>query len=355
MNPAKERELRAAMATIRESLTEPLGPSDDSDEQAAFGAKYRHALITIQLLAAPLLAAGVRQQLNVLSINSNNIYDVYEVMPKLNAVLFDVDEALDALASTNRLTDIEISRLVRDWVGIDGGYLGWPDAMRFSYPSHDEFWMQTCGILADTNRFDGTTRACFIDTLRRAKATDQAAVLESLLERFPVNAVPDPERPTLRMPNFETVIKSWIERLRGEDTQHHAELTSAGAEVRAALDDLEKLGNVRGVDRVHTAMHSYLHQLCAESGISVDDKQPTMARLVKALRQEHPAIAGVGAANSYASQVLQGMGQILDVLNPIRNDHSAAHPRSVELDEPEAELICNTVRTLMRYLELRLI
>ena len=43
-----------------------------------------------------------------------------------------------------------------------------------------------------------------------------------------------------------------------------------------------------------------------------------------------------------------------DVLNPIRNHHSAAHPRNDLLGEPEAELVCDTVRVLLRYLEGRL-
>ena len=46
--------------------------------------------------------------------------------------------------------------------------------------------------------------------------------------------------------------------------------------------------------------------------------------------------------------------QILDVLNPIRNHHSPAHPRAELLDEAEAELVCDTVRVLLRYLERRL-
>ena len=48
------------------------------------------------------------------------------------------------------------------------------------------------------------------------------------------------------------------------------------------------------------------------------------------------------------------MAQILDVLNPIRNHHSAAQPRNELLDAAEAELVCDTTRVLLRYLERRL-
>ena len=354
MGPAKIRELRDAMKAARTQFQIPPGPSDDADELTAFASAYRHVLVTIQMLAAPILTPAVRQQLESLAVDPNNIYDVYETMPKLNALLLDVDEALDAVAGTNRLTPTEISRVVKDWIGTDSGYLGYPEPLRFSYPSHDEFWKTTCSIVADTNGFDGTTRECFIDTLGRASTEDQAAVLVALLARFPVNTIRDPERPNLRMPNFETVIKSWIQRLDGAASQPHATLTSAGSEVRAALDDAEKLGNVRGVDRVHTAMHSYLHQRCIDAGIMVDETHPPMARLLKALRAEHPSLINMGRGDDRATTVLQGMGQILDVLNPIRNNHSAAHPRNDELGVPEAELVCNTVRTLLRYLDRRL-
>jgi len=38
-------------------------------------------------------------------------------------------------------------------------------------------------------------------------------------------------------------------------------------------------------------------------------------------------------------------------LNPIRDQGSLAHPNEALLDEPEATLVINTVRTLMIYLE----
>ncbi len=81
-----------------------------------------------------------------------------------------------------RLTRREIRRLVYNWIGVDGGYLG-----AFSYNSHDRFWLENCDLPVDTGSFAGTTRACFEETLYQAKARDQASALRTILEDYPVN------------------------------------------------------------------------------------------------------------------------------------------------------------------------
>jgi len=44
------------------------------------------------------------------------------------------------------------------------------------------------------------------------------------------------------------------------------------------------------------------------------------------------------------------MAQIVDVLNPVRNQKSRAHPNEDLLEEPETMLFVNAVRTLLHYL-----
>lgn len=155
------------------------------------------------------------------------------------------------------------------------------------------------------------------------------------------------------MPTFEIVIRDWISRLRPTATVV-VTLDSASTEVSNALVDASVLGAPRAVDRVHTAMHSYLHQICDEAGLSDVGATPTMARLLKVIKQQHPAFSELGPREEHVARVLQAMGTILDALNPLRNHHSAAHPLNQLLDEPEANLVCNTVRTLLAYLDARL-
>nr|MBA3430167.1 hypothetical protein [Actinomycetota bacterium] len=58
-----------------------------------------------------------------------------------------------------RLSRKEVGRLVYNWIGVDGGYLG-----SFSYSRHDRFWLETCDVGVSTAGFAGTTRECFEKT-----------------------------------------------------------------------------------------------------------------------------------------------------------------------------------------------
>jgi len=45
------------------------------------------------------------------------------------------------------------------------------------------------------------------------------------------------------------------------------------------------------------------------------------------------------------------MANIMDALNPVRNNASVAHPNTTLIGEPEAVLVINIVRSLLGYLE----
>jgi hypothetical protein len=247
------------------------------------------------------------------------------------------------------LTRKDIGRLVHNWIGVDGGYLG-----RFSYAIHDRFWLETCDIEVDTNSFPGTTRACFEETLFAASPRDQAAALRAILEEYPLPDEPDPEWPKFRTAALHNEIVAWITRLETGEVPVELDLASASEVVRRALDDADTLMRTSGpqsaVDRVHTAMHGYLHSLCDEVGIA-HDARPTMNQLFKALRAAHPGLANVGARPEEVTRMLGAMASILDALNPVRNNASVAHPNDELIGKPEAMLVINTVRTLLGYFE----
>ena len=174
MSPERERQLRQAMSRARTQFTRLRGPSDDPDEQTAVATACRHELVTIQLVASEILTQPFGKQLAELSIDTTTIYDVYDVIPRLSVLMLEIDEALRQLRDERALTRNEIDRIVSQWIGVDGGYLGRPDPLRFSYPSHGEFWMNTCGVDADTRGFAGRSCECFIDTLARVSPPQQA-------------------------------------------------------------------------------------------------------------------------------------------------------------------------------------
>ncbi len=248
-----------------------------------------------------------------------------------------------------RLTRKEISRLVYNWIGVDGGYLG-----SFSYASHDRFWLEVCDQAVSTGAFPGTTRECFEATLLAASAKDQAAVLRAILDDYPPLEAPDPRQPRFRTEKLHREILSWISRLETGTTSVEVGLLTASETVRRALEDADNLMRTSGpqsaVDRVHTAMHGYLLSLCADAGIEHGD-HPTMNQLFKALRAEHPGLTALGVRSDDVAKMLGSMAAILDALNPVRNNASMAHPNSALIGQAEAVLVINTVRTLLTYLE----
>lgn len=126
--------------------------------------------------------------------------------------------------------------------------------------------------------------------------------------------------------------------------------------VRRAIDDAEKLikvsGATSGVDRIHTALHGYLKDICRKAVIECGD-DPTMTVLFKALRGKHPSFAASGPRADDITRVMNSMGTIMDAMNPIRNNASMAHPKEL-LDDPEAMLVINTARTILHYLDTKL-
>lgn len=247
------------------------------------------------------------------------------------------------------LTKREVGRLVNDWIGVDGGYLG-----AFTYAKHDRFWSDVCDIDVDTYEFKGTTRACFEHTLLSAAPACQAAALAALLEDYPL-AHPPPAKGFRSLQVQQHLIKA-LERIdpRGRTTID-VEITSPTEIVRRSLADAEVLlresGPQSAVDRVHTAMHGYLADLCQEAGATGLGNRPSVNQLFKAARVHHPALKELGPRPDEVGKVLNSMANILDALNPVRNNASVAHPNEELVGEAEAVLLINTVHTLLGYLE----
>jgi hypothetical protein len=129
------------------------------------------------------------------------------------------------------------------------------------------------------------------------------------------------------------------------------EITSESVE--RALADAEHLissrGATSGVDRVHTALHAYLRTVANKAGIIVaSDADVTV--LFKAIREQHPSFTQIGPRSEDIKHILRSLAATVDVLNPIRNRASGAHPNENVLDEPEAMLVINAIRTLLHYL-----
>jgi hypothetical protein len=255
------------------------------------------------------------------------------------------------------LTDPEIVRIVNRYIGVSGGYLGLPE--RFTYRTHSDFYAEYCDLSVDLSTFDGTTRETFMAALASLSPSDQAKVLRGVIERFPPD---EPGAPASRQATH-VVLLTYIERLEEEGSRHliasqTPQITSEV--VLRALQDAENLiqtqtsGPTSAVDRVHTVLHGYLIAVCDRAGIAYGERQ-TMVALLRKLEAEHPQLADLGPRAQDIKTVLNASVSILDALLPVRNQGSMAHPNAELLGEPEARLIINVGRTLLNYLDAKLV
>lgn len=250
------------------------------------------------------------------------------------------------MATADRMSKQDVMRLVNQWIGVQGGYLG-----DFTYRSHREFYPEYCGVDIDPGEIQGTTRERFISVLENADGRAQASIITGTLVRFPVG-----DGPKTRTPELEDDLRSVARNLEIRSIDG-AEWNLTSQVVEAAITDAETLLRTSGprsaVDRVHTAMHGYLKAACQHYGVDVEDDAST-TRLLKVLRREHPTLAIGSAQGSHMSKVLNSTASILDALGPIRNRRSLAHPNDDLLDDEDALLVFNVVRSLLIYLDEKL-
>lgn len=247
--------------------------------------------------------------------------------------------------SSHGLQPAEIRKLVNKYIGVKEGYLG-----DFSYQKHADFYADL-NLDIDPNQYPGTTRLRFEQILTESRPEIQARIVEGILDRYAVGSSPN------RTPALYEEVRSWIDRLNSRGTVQIAPPTLTTDIVRRALTDAEHLIKASGapsaVDRVHTALHGYLLNVCSQAQITVPT-DASMSRLLKLIRQEHPRLSSQGARAEDIGKLLNSLATILDVLNPIRNYASVAHPNSNLLLEPEAILVVNAARTVLNYLDAKL-
>ncbi|MCB9523954.1 MAG: abortive infection family protein [Myxococcales bacterium] len=247
------------------------------------------------------------------------------------------------------LTRRDVMVVVNRYIGVSGGYLG-----DFSYRTHAEFYPEYCDLDIDPYERDGTTRERFIEILLTAPPDQQAKILRGVVERFPVAAA---DAPPTRTAELRATIEQMVARLAGGPHVPAPRLPDQAEAVRRALADAEHLiatsGATSAVDRVHTALHAYLHGLCADAGISVDDTA-SLTSLFKTARKGHPALQPEGPRSGDIDKILRAFSAVLDALNPLRNQASMAHPQAELLPVPEAMLVVHASRTVMHYLTARL-
>ena len=254
----------------------------------------------------------------------------------------ELEKTPDAV-SPHKLALGEILKLVNEYIGVHGGYLG-----DFTYRTHLEFYPQFCDVEADPSDYEGTTRERFIKILQDSNNETQAKIIRGVLKKYPVGS--EPQRTQQLFDQFNSL----ADKLRGVSVIPNPDLVTASEVLRRALADAETLiqqrGAVSAVDRIHTALHGYLIAVCDKAGIG-HETNPSLTRLFRLLRDEHPALAQAEIGSEEIGRVLQACATIMDALNPLRNKLSVAHPNEQLLGDEEAMLVVNITRTLLHYLD----
>ena len=248
-----------------------------------------------------------------------------------------------------RLSRGQVIRIVNQWIGVDRGYLG-----DFTYKTHSEFYLEYCDLDdVDPQSYEGTTKDRFIEILLSRTPHDQAKILRGILRKFPVEGEYAPKS---RDHHLAMQIEDWI-RLLEDDAVGEQNLQSQHELLVRALSDAKILlrqSDARSaVDRVHTALHSYLKSVLVDANIAPTSNE-SIVGLLKRITTSHGAFADLGSRGQDVQNVLRSMAAIADALNPVRNNASLAHANESLLGEAEAMLVVNTVWTILIYLDTKI-
>lgn len=253
-----------------------------------------------------------------------------------------VPERAPASQMSRGLRQNEVDAVIHGYIGIQHGNLA-----NFTLQSLEEFY-RDLDLRIDANRYSGSVRSRFQTILAEADPFTQATILGGVLDKFRVGSS------LHRTLEREAEIHLLVDRLLGVAAVSSADLRIRTDVIESALADAEMLidkrGASSGVDRVHTAFHGYLKEVCRVAALTARD-DAGVTELLTMLREKHPAFNQLGPRDEDIKRVLRSMSAIVDALNPLRNKASAAHPNHRVLEHSEAMLVINTVRTLLHYID----
>jgi hypothetical protein len=250
------------------------------------------------------------------------------------------------------LTGPEIAGVL-DYVQVQGDYLGrgYGD---WSHQKLQEFFWRS-GLTIDTSTMVGSIKNKFLSVLRDAAPADQAQILRGLLDKYAIG-------PSYRDGDEQHTARETIlvlaERLEGKTSTLPTRPTRITSDVvEEALQQADTLiakhGPSAALDRVHTAFHGYLLAVCDQAAIAYPDKAD-ITTLYKILRAQHPKLSMGAVRAQDVDRVLKTMASIVDVLNPLRNNSSMAHPNDDRLEAAEARLVIDATKTMLHYLDEKL-
>lgn len=245
------------------------------------------------------------------------------------------------------LTKPEIFMITNSYIGVKDGYLG-----DFSYRTHDDFYPDYCDLDIVPSALEGmTTRYRFMHILENADEKTQAKILKGILKKYPIDFFPEEERETKTRVYLK--IEDLIRKLDNSISVTPERLLITNETVERAIQDSKTLltenGAISSVDRIHTALHGYLKEVCKQEGIILTNNE-NLTQVFKKLKSHHPKLQQGGVRQGDIDQIINSFSNALDKLNPIRNKASLSHPNEELLEEDEAMFVVNSAQTVLNYL-----
>lgn len=247
-----------------------------------------------------------------------------------------------AVAIKGVLTEADAYTIVEEFIGFHGGTI--PD---FTDTEFRSFIVLKCGL--DSAIWDatpGTKRFRFKDAIVASPPDVQKNVLQALLKKFPPST-DGPARPNRK--DARPKVEAMLAKLSGVPL---AMIASPSQVVMAALEEAEKTKVPHAIDNFHTALHGYLKHELATANVAMPAKIGLKAAF-ELLRKHHPKMQPKEAWEGQITQAMEGLADVLDAMNKVRNDWSLAHPNKL-LPDREAQLFANAARSFLNYLEARL-
>lgn len=245
------------------------------------------------------------------------------------------------------LKQSDVHWIVNSYIGVADGYLG-----DFTYRSHREFYPAYCDLAINPDDMPGTTRERFLHILGSADTLMQVAILRGVVKKYPIGST------VYRTKAASDQLEHLIARCSDAAAVAPADLRITSELVKRALADaaalLASTGPTSAIDRVHTALHGYMKAACATEAIP-SPSDAAMTELFKLLKQQHSRLRDLGAHQESIVKVLRALASIMDAMNPARNRGSLAHANDELLDEQGAILFINAARTILQYLDARLL
>jgi hypothetical protein len=232
------------------------------------------------------------------------------------------------------------------YIGSSGGYLGTFD----SHPTLSRFYVE-CDLDINPKAYDGTNKDRFQVILETGSPDVQAKIIRGILKRHPAGSA---ESRTQALHDEFMVLAQRLEAGAGVPNPTPVITSEFVERTLAEVEHLvQSKGATSGVDRIHSALHGYLRVVCEDAGIPFVEAD-RIEELFKKIRANHAAFAVPGPRAQDIVLITDKFCSVMNVLDPIRNRGSFAHPTKGLLAVPEAMLVINAARTIFHYLDAKL-